>query len=532
MNRKAPTIAQWNINGFKSKMSHLQCLITKHQPDIIALQETKLPKEAKFHNKKYSIIRKDRDGDGGGVALLINNNNRYVPITLNTPLEAVAVTTYYLNNKITVCSLYLPPREVVTSDQLTDLINSLPKPFLILGDLNGKHPYWGSDQADRRGDLITETLDNNTLHILNNGNPTFHRPKHNNNYFSHLDLSICTPDIHHLLNWDTESDLYDSDHYPIIISHSMSNQQIEIPKRFNIKKTPWEEWQAYSDSVTLPTDFYNANEACREINEHILETANQYIHKTSGKLNSKYFNPWWNDECAQAIKNRNKALKKFNRFSTPSNLIEFYQARAKARLVVNTAKKESWKQFVSTINRFTPLNKIWNKIKRIDNKSCSKPKIVLNKDNQNITNPQDIVEIFGRQFQQISSNENYSPEFLQHKNTQERIKLNFNSLNHLNINDPFNIDEFENVLEPSENSTPGEDEIPYEFYKRIPINEKQKLLAFINFLWSSQSFPDQWRNAHIIPIHKPNKPPTLPSSYRPISLTITLCKLMEKMAKK
>ena len=87
------------------------------------------------------------------------------------------------------------------------------------------------------------------------------------------------------------------------------------------------------------------------------------------------------------------------------------------------------------------------------------------------------------------------------------------------------------MLEPSENSTPGEDEIPYEFYKRIPINEKQKLLAFINFLWSSQSFPDQWRNAHIIPIHKPNKPPTLPSSYRPISLTITLCKLMEKMAK-
>ncbi|CAL4065717.1 unnamed protein product, partial [Meganyctiphanes norvegica] len=52
-----------------------------------------------------------------------------------------------------------------------------------------------------------------------------------------------------------------------------------------------------------------------------------------------------------------------------------------------------------------------------------------------------------------------------------------------------------------------------------------------NFLWSNHIFPDQWRNAHVIPIPKPNKPPTNINSYRPISLTITLCKLMEKMVK-
>ena len=65
----------------------------------------------------------------------------------------------------------------------------------------------------------------------------------------------------------------------------------------------------------------------------------------------------------------------------------------------------------------------------------------------------------------------------------------------------------------------------------MPITEKQKLLDFINFLWLNHTFPDQWRNAHTIPILKPGKTPTDTNSYRPISLTITLCKIMEKMIK-
>ena len=38
-----------------------------------------------------------------------------------------------------------------------------------------------------------------------------------------------------------------------------------------------------------------------------------------------------------------------------------------------------------------------------------------------------------------------------------------------------------------------------------------------------------WLHSIIVPLHKPNKPTNLPSSYRPISLTNHLCKLVEKM---
>ena len=91
--------------------------------------------------------------------------------------------------------------------------------------------------------------------------------------------------------------------------------------------------------------------------------------------------------------------------------------------------------------------------------------------------------------------------------------------------------EFENIFHTCKNSASGEDTIPYEFYQRLPGVEKLKLVKFFNFLWENHKFPDQWRNAYAIPIPKPNKPPTSTNSYRPISLTITLCKLMEKMVK-
>ena len=457
MTSQLQNIVQWNLNGFRSKITQLACLITKHQPEILALQETKLPPGEPYQHSTYFLLRKDRNADGGGVALMINKNISYIPITLNTPLEAVAATFHYQNQKITICSLYIPPVPPAQFpvNHLKTLINSLPKPFLILGDVNSKHTYWGSPTSDNKGIKLADIIDTNTLHVLNNGNPTYHIPS--TNYFSHLDTAICSPEIQSKFNWDTESDLYDSDHFPIILTHTHTNLYTETQKKWKLEKTPWEKWESYSSSINLPTNFYSANSACREITEHIQDTADMYVHKTSGKVNSKYFNPWWNDECANAIKARRKALKTFNKYSTPTNLINFKKARAKARLVINTSKRDSWRRFVTTINRFTPLTTVWKRIKKIDNKSYSNNKIVLKQNNQSITNPVEIVENLCQHFSTVSSTNNYTAEFIIYKNEQELEPIDFNIQNNQPINNPFDISEFEKILDPSKNSAPGED---------------------------------------------------------------------------
>lgn len=53
-----------------------------------------------------------------------------------------------------------------------------------------------------------------------------------------------------------------------------------------------------------------------------------------------------------------------------------------------------------------------------------------------------------------------------------------------------------------------------------------------NLIWQGNVFPSEWEKAIIVPIPKPGKDHTRPENYRPIALTSTLCKLMEKILNK
>ena len=62
------------------------------------------------------------------------------------------------------------------------------------------------------------------------------------------------------------------------------------------------------------------------------------------------------------------------------------------------------------------------------------------------------------------------------------------------------------------------------------MNQEQQaiLLKFYNNQYQT-GYPNQWRESIIVPIPKPNKILTSPSSYRPIALTNCMSKIMERM---
>ena len=55
------------------------------------------------------------------------------------------------------------------------------------------------------------------------------------------------------------------------------------------------------------------------------------------------------------------------------------------------------------------------------------------------------------------------------------------------------------------------------------------LLKIFNQIWLQNVYPDTWRNAIVLSFVKPYKPPTLVTSYRPISLTSCVGKLQGKI---
>ena len=75
----------------------------------------------------------------------------------------------------------------------------------------------------------------------------------------------------------------------------------------------------------------------------------------------------------------------------------------------------------------------------------------------------------------------------------------------------------------------GPDMIHNDMLTHLPHVALEVLLSVFNRLWERGEFPATWRKATVIPLLKPGKSGLDPLLYRPISLTSSLCKLMERM---
>ena len=71
--------------------------------------------------------------------------------------------------------------------------------------------------------------------------------------------------------------------------------------------------------------------------------------------------------------------------------------------------------------------------------------------------------------------------------------------------------------------------MPSTVLKHLPEPAQLLLLSLFNRSWHSHTFPSCWKPTTIIPIHKPGKPTSSPSFFRPISLTSCISKLFERL---
>ncbi|GFR91035.1 Pol-like protein [Elysia marginata] len=80
--------------------------------------------------------------------------------------------------------------------------------------------------------------------------------------------------------------------------------------------------------------------------------------------------------------------------------------------------------------------------------------------------------------------------------------------------------------------SPGPDNITNEMLAHLGFQAKRKILGLFNTSWKTGLVPSNWKKAILIPILKVGKPKNKGNSYRPISLTSCMCKLMERMINK
>ena len=222
-----------------------------HNPGIVCLQETKLGTKPYNPGLNYNIFRSVPPPGNyahGGAAILIRKSLQHSPVQLNTRLQAVAVKAY-TGKAVTICSLYLPPTEDFSENDILNLLNQLPQPYLVLGDFNAHNPLWGGNTLDAKGKIIDDIVTANAISLLNDGSMTYHNIS--TGTFSAIDLSICSSSIMVDYTWSVNEYLCGSDHYPIHLRYVRNSPSNTIPKW----KVEEADWLKFSKGIVIDREF-------------------------------------------------------------------------------------------------------------------------------------------------------------------------------------------------------------------------------------------------------------------------------------
>jgi hypothetical protein len=361
---------QWNIRGYRANYADLLKLIQTYSPMVVCLQETLLGLNTPTPPSGYAAHFTSPAANarpGTGLATIVNKAVACTPIPLQTTLQAQAHRVG-LKRPVTICNLYISPNELLSCALLVNLIGQLPAPYLLVGDLNAKHPLWGGEIADGRGGHVETFLLTSDIALLNTGEPThFHTQTAS---LSAIDLSFCSPILSPDLAWHVLKEPCGSDHFPIIITTPHPEDTSSIC-RYIMRKANWPLFTAYTDTPLPPQDA-SCDEMVEYFNAALLHAADLSIPTSKGAPR-KIRTPWWNDQCELAKRQRRRAFNRYQRTQTIADKITYSRETAKARHTYFLSRRESWENFVSTINVNTPMTKVWSRIRKMMGKYNSHP---------------------------------------------------------------------------------------------------------------------------------------------------------------
>lgn len=233
-------ILQWNLNGFFKKLDELKIILSETQPEIICLQETNFKYDTTGKLSNYTGYSKYRTAGArasGGVTIYVKSEYPSKIININTHFEAIAVSVKLRQLEINICNIYIPNQLDFTQNDIENILNQIPTPFIITGDFNSHNLMWGSKNTDRRGKEIYKAFGKDSIVILNSNEPTHINMA--NGQMSNIDLSFSNASLAQRLEWNVYKNITSSDHFPIIIKYTPLTNDPTPGEKWNLKKPDW-----------------------------------------------------------------------------------------------------------------------------------------------------------------------------------------------------------------------------------------------------------------------------------------------------
>ena len=183
-------------------------------------------------------------------------------------------------------------------------------------------------------------------------------------------------------------------------------------EKWNLKKANWRIFQKTCErqieNIHITDDTENAY---KDLVEAITEATTAAIPKIKIKIIIRG-NPYWNEECTSAIKNRNKARNKMNRTKLLDDCINFKHLKGIAQKIINIAKTNYWQTYCTSLATTTKLGSVWRMARKMSGTPNQTSISTIEVDGQLIEDNFDKVNALAASYAAISSNQNYSTTFL------------------------------------------------------------------------------------------------------------------------
>ena len=446
-----------------------------------------------------------------------------------TVLLKDAIVVNNTPNNIIVCSVYLDINDTVVIPEVVVKLLEKAKSdnvrLIMCLDTNGHSPLWGSN-SNKRGEKIEEIIFSYGLQVENKGSkPTFF----GRGTATSIDVTLtynCQGLIHDWQTLDKVDSL--SDHY--IIKLMVKNSVLGYTQH-EVRRVNWAKFQ----STLSHCRFYDVPETIDSkwldmeadfIAEKIMKTARlACIQEKSCKDNGRSLvKPgYWSEEINSIKRESRRLLRWAKEDNTEVAWSNFRNKRDEFKKAVAKAKKAHWRKGLSEMKDPKAMSKLLKSLH-----SGKKQEIQITSDRQDIGSPGKTVDHFLDVL--FPGSKPYTGDIEVSTKPNCQIKATFLAESRLNFVSTDKIKYFINQFNIGKAA--GLDRIKPIMLTKLPGNFIQRLETLYKASLLLEYVPRSWRQANVVLIPKNGKKDySEPKSFRPISLTSFIFKILEKIVK-
>ena len=399
---------------------------------------------------------------------------------------------------------------------------------VILGDTNAHSLLWDDSwdkpNADERGRVIENWCATHNMTPINDGKPT--RRCRKSGKGTAPDQAFVHASKLDRFTWEIVDDL-SSDHSPIIITY-----QDQFPTINNKPTYKWDlkkaEWGKFAEMVekNIPRHYAakNLNKVEKCLRKTIIKAANKYIKKKKITPNVKCY---LTAQVKESIRKRNLLSKTMG-----ANRRQWVEACRETKELIRREKEKCWKEYVEGLDRKSDAREIFRTARAIDGQAQTQQhkNEVLEVDGVSYIADADKAEQFAktyRKFSQLPSRK--SDRVIKRKVRKARKRAKGCYTLQESEQDITSAEVLSVIKQVHNNKAAGMDDVPYEMMKHLGPRAMEMLVNICQRCWRGEGIPKAWRNALIKPLLKEGKDARETVSYRPISLTSCMGKILEKV---